>query len=32
MDALVEDLNVKLLQWKPGIADSAKRTLRERVG
>jgi hypothetical protein len=31
MDALAEDLNAKLIQWKPEMADSAKRTLRERV-
>jgi hypothetical protein len=31
MDAVVEDLNAKLRQWKPELADSAKRTLRDQV-
>jgi hypothetical protein len=31
MDALTEKLDVKLLQWKPEIADSAQQTLRDRV-
>jgi hypothetical protein len=31
MDALVEDLNAKLLQWKPEMADQVRQTVSEII-
>jgi hypothetical protein len=31
MDALAEDLNTKLLQWKPEMADRVRQTVSEII-
>jgi hypothetical protein len=31
MDALVKDLNAKLLQWKPEMADRVRQTVSEII-
>jgi hypothetical protein len=31
MDAVVEDLNAKLLQWRPELADQVRQTVSEII-